>query len=599
MKKIFSILIVVFLILNIFSACANLAPNSNNADEMLYSYVNGGNSQGVIETIDAGANKERLPYGEHTDHGTFERNPFRIACFLNNQNAAKALIENGANPNAIDAEGYPILSYVARRGSVELCQLLLDHGADVNKAGTNGYTPLDAIFLDIANVRPNDYLINQVFDLFLSKSGKVTPKTIEAIMKGHKEGYRNYLLDQKTLKILLASGQKSGLSPVLEAAMLGKSDQVQAYLKSGQVPKADLQDILFYTAAFGDSKTLQLLAQKGQSLKSTDDLDNTLLAIASKTGNLDTMQFLIENGANLNAQNGDYYSPLRLAVADDQYEAAKLLLSKGAKMQAESLLDNSPDVLWNAAWNGNVNMIKLLFQYGYPKTDAAISLAMQSAAENNQTGPLKYLISLGYNADLEYFDQTPLAQACKYGNVDIIQFLIDHGADPNGRNLKGTPETPLSIACSFGQTDAARYLIEKGADVNFIPQYSKSDFGSTALTGAISSGSLEIVKLLIQHGANINENDPNEGYPLTVAAFFRSKVILEVLLKNGAEVNGKDNDENTALILAARDGDIDNVKLLLQYHADKSIKNKSGETALTVSKSANSAEINQLLQKAK
>ena len=597
MKKIISLFVVIILIVNTFSACTYSTANSKDAyaNEMLLGAIEGGISQEVIEAIDNGANKDQLSkeYGDQTDHGTFERNPFRLACFNNKQNAAYALIEKGANPNALDAEGYPILSYVARRGDIGLCNLLIEHGADVNKSGTNGYTPLDSIFLDIANSRPNDYLINQVYKLFLSKGGRVTPKTIKAMLKGHEDGYRNYSLDQKVLKQLIASGQKSGLSSSLEAAILGNTEKVATLLKSNQIAKDDRQNVMFYTAAFGKAKTLKLLLKDGYDIKSKDELDNNLLAIASKTGNPDTMQFLIENGVEKNAQNADSYSPLRLAVANDQYEAAKLLLSNGAKMTAENLFGNSPDVLWNAAWNGNTNMIQLLFQYGYPKTNTAVSLAMQSAAESNQSEPLKYLVNLGYNTNLEALDQIPLEVACEYGSMDAVQTLVELGADPNGGNLKGQP---LSTACIAGEKDAAQYLIKKGADVNLIQKHSDGSYSSSALTEAIVSGSLEIIKLLVEHGANVNFKDPNEGYALIVAADSGSTSILEYLLQHGTNVNNQNSDGKTALIHAAMSGNIALVKLLLQYHADKSIKDKDGKTALSISKSANSSEITQLLQ---
>lgn len=596
MKKILSILIAIVLIQSIFSACANSTPNSKDtyANEMLLGAVEGGISQGVTEAIDNGANKDQLPEvcEDHTDHGTIERNPFRLACFNNKKNTAYALVEKGANPNALDAEGYPILSYVARCGSIDLCKLLLNHGANVNKTGKNGYTPLDAIFLNIGTTRPNDYLINEVYNLFLSKGSKVTPKTIEAMMDGHKDGYRNYSLDQKVLKRLITSGQKSGLSSALEASILGNSEKVTTLLKSNQIPKDDRQNVLFYTAAFGDVQTLKLLIKNGYNIKSKDELDDNLLAVASKAGNLNIMKYLMENGVDKNEQNADYYSPLRIAVAEDQYEAAKMLLSNGAKMTAENLLNNSPDVLWNAAWNGNTSMIKLLFQYGYPKTNTAVSLAEQSAAENNQTEPIKYLTGLGYAPDLEALDQTPLEVACEYGRMDAIQVLVASGADPDGASLMGQP---LSAACISGETSAARYLIEKGANVNLVQKHSDGTCSSSALTEAVVSGSLDIVKLLIQHGANINYKDTNEGYALIVAADSGSKDVLEYLLQNGAKVNEQNFDGKTALIHAAANGDAEQVKSLLKYRADKNIKDKDGNTALSVSKSANESEINKLL----
>lgn len=492
-----TLLAVILMLSFILSSCSLpsiFAPN-NKADEKLLRSIESGNYEAVTEAINDGANINKLSGSlqEKTDNGTFEKNPFRIACFLCKWNIAQYLIQQGADSNTIDADGYPILCYVARLGNINLCQSLLKHGAKINLKGKNGYTALDCCFLGTTSSNSEkDISIEKMYDFLISNGATLSLHVLTSAMKGYSDdGYCKYNLIQKITKQLTSSGQKTGLSPLLESIILG--DLPKFNLLVTDQNNID-QKILFYVAAFGDEETLQTLLKKGMDINSTDEDGNTLLAIAAKSGNINNIKYLIQK-INLN-QNKGLYTPLELAVLNNQFEATKLLLENGAKIIFNISDTSKTDILSSACENGNLDIVKLLLKNGYPKD--GYNQGLQTAAQYNQVEILQYLISAGVDINNIFNNDTVLGVASYWGSIDCVKLLVSSGANINGsKDLV----TPLSKACFSGYAEVAKFLIENGADVNAQP----ADItGQLPLQQAIMSGSIEIVKLLVNHGAKID-----------------------------------------------------------------------------------------------
>ncbi|MFT9057663.1 MAG: ankyrin repeat domain-containing protein [Ethanoligenens sp.] len=448
----------------ILSSCASLdlpIAKPKNSDASLLASIRIGNVDGVQKAVHDGANINKLSGNLHevSDWGGFEKNPFRIACYLYSLNTARWLIQNGANANCKDAEGNPLIFYTARIYDKKLCQLLLDHGAKINATGKDGYTALDNVFFGATTSNAEDDLtISQLQTFLIGNGAKITPRTFGSALKGYNnDGYCKYNLIQDNLKLLLASGQKSGLSRAYEAAILGNSSEVLSLLSTGQISNNEKNRVLFYTVAFGSPNTVEQFLQAGFNIHVSDGDGNTLLAIAAKSGNADTLQYLISKQLSLETQNHDQYTPLELAVVNDKINTTQILLSAGAKVTPK-LTFRSSDVLWSASGNGDLNMVKLLLDSGYPKED--INLAMQAAAMKDQPSILQYFLSLGINQDVKFQGDTALGIACQFGNFESVKFLVEHGADVNG---EANGMTPLENANAGGYTDIVNYLISKGA----------------------------------------------------------------------------------------------------------------------------------------
>jgi uncharacterized protein len=108
---------------------------------------------------------------------------------------------------------------------------------------------------------------------------------------------------------------------------------------------------------------------------------------------------------------------------------------------------------------------------------------------------------------------TPLMTACRFSEVEIARFLINHGATINQpRSPKG--RTTLMVACAYySGINIVQLLVEKGADVNLT-----ADDGSTALMLASGSEKLDVVNFLLAHGANASMKDKAGKTALDFAA---------------------------------------------------------------------------------
>jgi ankyrin repeat protein len=115
---------------------------------------------------------------------------------------------------------------------------------------------------------------------------------------------------------------------------------------------------------------------------------------------------------------------------------------------------------------------------------------------------------------------------------------------------------------------------------------------------AQNTNSDEIVKLLLNKGADVNISDNQGDTALILAASFGDENMVKFLLSKGADINAKLNDGTTALILATMNVAVENIKLLLASGVDINAKTSNGVTALSYAKSIQRDDIVQLLEQA-
>ncbi|MGA2879560.1 MAG: ankyrin repeat domain-containing protein [Bryobacteraceae bacterium] len=150
--------------------------------------------------------------------------------------------------------------------------------------------------------------------------------------------------------------------------------------------------------------------------------------------------------------------------------------------------------------------------------------------------------------------------AIRENNLAQLKALLDQKASANLADHHGI--TPLMYAAEVGSVDAMRVLIDHGADVN-----AQNDFGSTALMW--STPDTAKVRLLLDHGAQVNLIAKSGRSALIIAAFTNpSAEVVRLLLAKGAKVDVMDRRQVTPLNAATFGNDTTTVRLLLEAGAD-------------------------------
>ena len=303
--------------------------------------------------------------------------------------------------------------------------------------------------------------------------------------------------------------------------------------------------------------------------------------------------FLIEQGETVNHINPNGTTPLGLAVQNEQIEAVNYSLKMGADANVAAEIvgedENYDDVEW-------------------------VLSPVCMAAENGQYDILVALLAAGGSATMRMANGiTPLSAAATSGDLDCVELLIGHGADPSEAvpatvEVRGKVRSnPILRAANNGNDDLVRLLIAKGVSVNVV-----DGSGASPIKLAARDGAPELISTLITAGADLSIADEEGWSPLMTAAYEERADVVALLLGAGANPNTQtqDGDDWTPLIAAAAYGQTEIVKLLLDAGADPLTASNDGRTAIEHARDCRAQEegnerleafddVIELLQKAK
>ncbi len=359
-------------------------------------------------------------------------------------------------------------------------------------------------------------------------------------------------------------------APLMIAARLGNAQAVAALLAHGADPNAKEashgQTALMWAAAEGHADVVNLLLKAGADVKARTKAwtQRVMLCCQYYEGDGD--------GAALVQKGG--YTPLLFAAQAGDPDSVRLLIAAGADIK-------------DAAADGT-NAVIIAEHAGHGDT-AAVLLA--AGADPNAAGG-------GYTA---------LHLAAMKGDLPLVKVLLEHGADINARQQKGSPTkqlpsghaldhrligaTPFVLAACAGQLDVMRLLVAKGAD----PSIPLND-GRTAVMAIAGRGTqtlegpkvtearaVEALKLAIQLGAPVNHADPNGDTALHIAATRRRDLIVQALADSGAVLDARNHDGETPLAEALKpppppkgSGQSDDYEYLLKHTSTAELLRKLG-----------------------
>lgn len=195
-------------------------------------------------------------------------------------------------------------------------------------------------------------------------------------------------------------------------------------------------------------------------------------------------------------------------------------------------------------------------------------------------------IAPGYNPLMEMVDvqtevshDSALSLACVGGHCELVSLLLSRGAKIEIRDKKGL--TPLLLAASAGHTDIVELLLSRSAQIEAQSDRTKD----TALSLACASGRQEVVELLLKRGANKEHRNVSDYTPLSQAASGGYVNIIRLLLEHSAEINSRTGSKLgiSPLMLAAMNGHTESVLLLLEKGGDVNAHIETNRnTALTL-----------------
>ncbi|KAL6898779.1 ankyrin repeat-containing domain protein [Trichoderma evansii] len=419
----------------------------------------------------------------------------------------KLLVGRGASINVPSNENGCVLSAAVHYDD-SCFQYLLDNGADVNMSSTGErkFTALCATAL---------YGYWSLFDLLLERGADVNI--------GGEDGYPLFYViaagDLPRIKQLLSLGAdinaKSGYhDTALGALCWSYSNDQKLYIQIAQLlidNGADVNvppSVLRRCARNGYTPLAKLPLQNGADVNLQVGESGSALQAACVCGTLEMMQLLLDHGADVNAQSGEY----------------------GTALHAVCISSGFPDI------TERVQALQLVLQHG---ADDFESHAFKPIAAS--LVPILLDNDADVNAQGGEFG-TALQAAC-LENPDIVQLLLDHGADRPIRNSTSV------CMWYWGQSDSIQLLLDRGANVN-------ADGGQYGTALQISchrhtywkEDKIEVIRMLLEYGADPLLRRGKYGSPLHHAAInVKSDALLQLLLEHGADIDQVVHDFGTAL----------------------------------------------------
>ncbi|KAG9235914.1 ankyrin repeat-containing domain protein, partial [Amylocarpus encephaloides] len=368
-----------------------------------------------------------------------------------------------------------------------------------------------------------------------------------------------------------------GLTPFHGVASSGNIEMAEyLYAKSARLdmPNKRHGTPLFIATTQDSLPLVQYFLDRGADPNILGGYQELPLNAAADSGNVEMARLLVSRRAEVNPDHTYAFgNALGLAAYCGHLELVNFLLEQGCRVDVPDSVGELP--LASAAQEGFNEVVEALLNYDdSPASHDQALLRSDSFAAAASKGYHKILIILtdvGISSDIM---DKGLYEAADYQHDETVRVLLKMGANPDAEG-EGYGNA-LQAACFDGSEEMVDDLLQAGADVNCV--YGEDTYG-TALQAAAFEGNLNIVQRLLEHGAAINIPACGKyGHPLHAACCANHPEVVEHLLDSGAEVNAVGGEWSYALVAATGNGYQACADILIARNANVEVRGGKGNS---------------------
>jgi ankyrin repeat protein len=433
--------------------------------------------------------------------------PLHYATMCGLQNVVKFLaIEHSRDLNSRGFDEESTALHVASTyGHLEIAHILVEHGVDTTACTNWKRTPLH-IASEHGHVEIVRFLLEHGADVTARDNDGATPLHRASVF-GHVEVAR--LLVERFPDVVLTQDMGGG-TPLQVASIGGHVELIHFLAGKGSNIQAlyngDGWSSLHQTAIFGRAEAARILFEHGAEPSARAKDGRTPLHVASSYGHLEVVRVLIECGADLMASADNGQTPLHVASSRGNVVVARILVEHGANVNAQDRKWWMP--LHDASFCGSVEMARFLVEHGADVT----------ARDNKGLSPRDVASRKGYAEVAHFLDEHGAHTISEADDRRTPSSAPTEEADVRGTSATSGINigwTPLHLAAAQGNVEVVRILVERGADT-----IAQTEDGRTPLHVAAQVGNTEIVRILVEHGTNRTTAQPTPAQGSRLVYYF-------------------------------------------------------------------------------